>query len=227
MLRHLALALLATATASVAAQAAATTERYQTKGDGADAYFQSFDECSYSYSSVYMSSQRTNANGTQYVSSGGWLNFSSYNYCTGESTYGWADLTGMTFSGQGWRGAQLTGTASGFVEQFLGCEEVPFPGEGEGEGESGGYWQCFWDYVEVPVAIDLTWTAGESSYRGMYSGMSKSPDSVSRYRSNGTYAYGTVTGTLTVDGQSLSGGDYSGGTAWSSTSGSMYITHFN
>lgn len=213
--------------AATAANAEAYTEHYNYKGNGADGWVSSWTECGETYASVGMYEQKQlgpNSWGGQY----GWLGFGRYDWCTGDYSWGWADLSGADFTSNGARGASVTASGTGYVEEFIGCEEVTetycwTDESGTEYCETYTWWNCQWDYLPVPYSVDLEW-APTDTYRGISNSQYKGESYVSRSRTVGTTGYGAVTGNVTFDGFSLDGGGW--GNCWNATSGSSWITHF-
>jgi hypothetical protein len=216
---------------------AAYTEQYNFKGDGADASFWTETECGYSGLNLGVVDQRQtgpNAWGGQWGSA----SFYTYDWCTGDYSYGWADLSGATFNGNGARGATLSFEGTGTTEEFLGCEwvdyETPSCWSNCWLDENGnevceeicdtGYWNCQWDYVSVPVSLDLTWSPTDVS-RGVNVNQTKGDGYVQRWRSVGSTGWGPVSGSASFDGHTFDSA-YGYGSCWVSTSGQSYTYHF-
>lgn len=223
--------------AAATANAAAYTEQYNFKGNGANAWLYAQDgDCGYAYSDVSVGTQKQlgpNSWGGQW----GYMSFGQGNWCTGDWSYGWADLSTATFSSNGARGARVQFEGTGYTEEFIGCELVDGPEEcwnncwTDENGDEiceeycwdGDWWNCTWDYTSVPVSIDLTWSPTDTS-RGVHSEQYKGSNYVSRYRTVGSTGYGPVTGTASFDGFEF-GDSY--GSCYAATSGSAWIYHFS
>lgn len=206
----------------VAASAqAVTVEKYVTRGGGADGFFSTAEECGQTdaYVSGYQSLQRSGSNAAAWA--GGWISISSWDWCTGEGTYTWISLDGASFSANQTRSASLAFSGFGWSEVFLGCEE--------GTDENGEPWHnCQWDYVQVPVSVDVAWTAdGVYSGRGVSSNNYNGPDYRVHSRYNGANASANLSGSIVVDGKEYAdGATYSYGGIYQNNSGDIAIFRY-
>lgn len=174
---------------------AATTTRYQFKGQNASASFSQYDECNSKYISVFAFTSRTkDAPGAPTEQMGVDLYISNYNFCTGESSSGYGSSPNAKFTiDNQLNSATLTGT---------------FPVS---------------DYsssTTKTVNVNLTWTGTGLSTKGRNNSFYQTPTSVSRYRSNGEYRDAQISGSITLDNTNLITNTTSYATLSSSTSGS-------
>ena len=213
------------------------------RGYGADASFSSWNDCGYGDAWLFVQKNITMSGGPPQSLINGNIRFSQWNWCTNENSNGQVELQNASFSGNGIQGSHLSFKGVGYVEKFLGCERTvcgctgtTWCEECRNDGcvycECPGDGQCYsticrWDYGEVPVAIDLTWTPTDEVSRGMNSGTYRFADGMSRYRYSGSSAVCTVDGSFVVDGL-----DYatevadSYGNSWQSVSGQIDIIRF-
>lgn len=223
--------------AATTAHAAATTEQWNFKGNGADAWFGSYDECSSTSAGLWVTQQRQlgpNAWGGQY----GYVYVDHYDWCNNNSSGAYIDLATATLTSGGARGARVVASGTTTVAELLGCTLVDGPEECWSEcwiDENGveqcqeycwdgDYWSCEYQYVDVPYNIDLTW-APTDSYRGVSTQQGKGDGWVSRTRITGSTGYGPVSGVLSFDGYEFTEGSW--GSCWNATSGTSWIYHYN
>lgn len=174
---------------------AATTTRYQFKGQNAYASFYQYDECNSKYISVSAFTSRTkDGPGTPTAQMGVDLYISNYNFCTGDSSSGYGSSPNANFTiDNQLNSATLTGT---------------FPVTDYSSGTT------------KTVDVNLTWTGTGSSTKGRNNSFSQTPTSIWRYRSNGEYRDAQITGSITLDNSNLITNTNSYATLSSSTYGS-------
>lgn len=178
---------------------AATTTKYQFKGQNAYAYFYQYDECNSKSVSVSAFASRTKAApGAPTEQMGVDLSYSNYNYCTGEYSYGYASSPNAKFTiDNQLNSATLTGT---FV-----VNESP-------------------SNTTRTAQVNLTWTGTDFSSKGRSSNVYQTPTSITRYRSTGEYREAQVAGSITLDGANLIANTSGSGSLYSSTNGSYERT---
>lgn len=178
---------------------AATTIRYQFKGQSAYANFYQYDECNSTYVSVSTFTSRTkDGTGAPTAQMGADLYYYSNNYCTGTyaSGYGSSPNANFTIDNQ-LNSAILNGT-------FL-----------------------TYDYssnTTKTASVALTWTGVGDTFRGRSHSHYQGPDYMSHYRSVGSSRDAQVSGSVTVDGINLIPNLSGYGSLNSSNSGSFERT---
>jgi hypothetical protein len=197
-------ALLALASLSLPAMAA--TEKYQVKGQSANAgFYQVADECT--STSVYVSAfdnLTKDAPGAPTAQKQAYLDYYSFNACTGQSTYGYGTSSDATFKpNTQLSSATLTGTFT--------LTEYPF-GTEDPQGTT------------KTAQVSLTWTGTGDTYRGNSHSHYQGPGFISNSRYTGTYRDAQVSGTVLLDGKNLISGLESYGSLNSSNSGYLQIT---
>ncbi|MGB3206412.1 MAG: hypothetical protein WBB28_15600 [Crinalium sp.] len=177
---------------------AATTSKYQVKGENAYADFYKFDECSQTGVSVFGANNVTkNSPGSPTTQKDAYLYYWNYNFCTGAASSGYGSSTDFTFTAdKQLNSASLTGT---FTVTDYNSETTK----------------------NVPVSINWTGT-GEIS-RGNSHSRYQGAGYSSNYRSTGSYRQANVSGSVTVDGSNILAGLTGYGNLNSSTSASLEI----
>ncbi|MFS0515437.1 hypothetical protein ACEYW6_12055 [Nostoc sp. UIC 10607] len=176
---------------------AATATKYQIKGQNAYASFYQSDDCSYTYVSVYgFDSATKSGSGAPISQTGGYLDYSSYNYCTGAQFYG-----------------------SGF------SENIPFTSNKLNSATLNGTFTVYDYYSETSktATVNLTWTGTGDTYRGKSNSRYQGPGYSSIYRSSGSSRDAQVSGTVTLDGTNLIANMTSSGSLSTSSNGSLEI----
>ncbi len=169
--------------------------------------------------------------------------FSSYDACT--NSYGWADLTNLVANVNA-KGINATTTVSGSAEVAFGHYEAGTVEECYSYEAScyDAEWnfcdcaeECAFEYEAFEECYipsvwvdDGTRTLGFSlnvaptgdTFRGMNMGTQKGPNGLYRYRYTGSSRYGSMTGTVSLDGTPI---DTSSayGSVWTANSGSMSL----
>ncbi|HYW22364.1 MAG TPA: hypothetical protein VE956_24255 [Nodularia sp. (in: cyanobacteria)] len=177
---------------------AATTDRYQYKGESAEASFYQSDKCNYTSLGVsaFDNISKT-APGSPTSQKEAYLYYYSYNYCNGTGSYGSGVLTNPNFTISNLRSATLSGTFT-VTDYFTGNTKN--------------------------AAVSLEWIGDGDSYRGRSQSTYQGPGYFSKYQSVGSSRNASVTGNVTVDGTDLIANLSTYGSLNSSTSGSMFIT---
>lgn len=173
---------------------AATTTKYQFKGENASASFSQYDGCN--SSSVYVNAftNRTkDGPGAPTEQMGADLNYYNYNYCTGTYSSGYGSSPNATFTiDNKLSSATLKGTFAVY------------------DYSSG---------TTKTADVNLTWTGTGVTSSGKSDYTYQTPTSITRYRSNGSSSDAQVTGSVTVDGINLINNLSSYGYLYSSKSG--------
>ncbi len=233
MMRFVLLAPFVTLFTTATAQAAPPqVETLRIRGDIAEAIFGSFDDCGYTDTYVAFSSETLRGpNG--WSANGGYLCHSSENWCTSSSLYFCTDVTDATLSLNGTKGAQIQAAGVAYSEIFLGCEF--FEGSGEEICEEWidpdgniheycwtdeGYYECYWESVEVPYALDLTLTPNGVISQGQNTNMHRGPNGLVRQQAVGRFADCELSGGLSVNGEAVPA-DYGLGVSATITAGSV------
>lgn len=157
---------------------AATTTKYQFKGENASASFYQYDGCS--STSVYVNAftSRTKDNpGAPTEQKGADLYFYNSNYCTGTYSSAYGSSSDATFNiDNNLKSAQLNGTFTVY------------------DYSSG---------TNKTASVALTWTGTGVTSNGKSDYTYQTPTSITRYRSNGSSSEAQVTGSVTVDSINL------------------------
>lgn len=175
---------------------AATTTRYQFKGQNASASFYQYDECN--SKSVYVSaftSRTKDDPGSPTQQMGADLSYYNYNRCTGTtfSGYGSSPNAKFTIDNQ-LNSATLTGTFTVY----------DYPSNNTKTAE-----------------VNLTLTGTGFASKGKSSYVYQTPTSVTHYRSTGESRDAEVSGSIILDGTNLIANTSSYGSLNSSTSGTF------
>lgn len=158
---------------------AATTQKFQFKGENAYATFYQYDSCS--STSVYVDAYTSitkDGPGAPTSQMGANLYYYNYNYCTGTYSSGYGSSPNATFKiDNNLNSATLNGTFT----------VTDYP--------SG---------TNKTADVALTWT-GADSYQsnGKSNYTYQTPTSITRYRSNGASRDAQVSGSVTLDGTNL------------------------
>lgn len=156
---------------------AATATKYQFKGNNASASFYQSDDCSYTSVYVYGFDNATKSGpGAPVSQTAAYLDYSSYNYCTGASLYGYGYGENVSFTSNKLNSASLNGTFTIY------------------DYNSGG---------TKTATVNLTWTGTGDTYRGKYNSSYQGPGYLSKYRSTGSSRDAQVSGNITVDGTDI------------------------
>ncbi len=186
-MKTLTLLFAATALSLVApvARAAAPDVSYQVRGSSASGNAYAYDECTSVGVDVGGSANTVhNAGGPPVQENGTWAGFYSYDWCTGEQSYGWGYVSG------GFDGNMNSATIDISFEVYTYSWIV------EPDGS--------WSYVDggtrtVEIAADLN--AQGDAYRGMNHSTSRWGDSFSRSRWIGQWRDAAVTMNVAIDGE--------------------------
>lgn len=179
----------------VAAPAMArTATNYTTRGDYVTASWSQFstDGCSQEYVAVSAFDGRTHTSGAPTTTDYGYVYFGSLNYCTGAFTYYYGELDTVSTT-VGGHSASVSGSGT-IYDYYTGAA--------------------------LPVTVSGTVTDDGYSGRGMSNQKYDYLGTTYIYRTNGSYAYGTST--VTLNGTTYNGGDFSGSFG-TSNSGSLTI----
>ncbi|HEY9693108.1 MAG TPA: hypothetical protein V6D15_12930 [Oculatellaceae cyanobacterium] len=176
---------------------AATTSRYQVKGENAYADFYQSDECNYTGVSVFAADSVTKTSGAPTTQKEAYLSYWKYNFCTGVSSGGYGSSNNFTSTlNKQLDTANLTGTFT-LTDYSTGTTKN--------------------------ADVNINWTGtgdisrGNSHYHYQGAGYS------SNYRSIGSYRQANVSGSVTVDGTNIVTGLNGYGGLNSSTSASLEI----
>lgn len=174
---------------------------YRTKGNSASFSTWEGDDCSYAGISVWAFEQRENGNKTTYNSV--YVDYYFYDFCTGESEYGYASLDGASFNQQKLNSATVQG--SGILTKVAcnyGDSGGMLPPTDPGEPADGGT-DPMGDpctYTEASVDLNLLWTGTGDTYKDRSSSTYNTPYSRYRYRSTGQTRDASLSGSLLIDG---------------------------
>lgn len=240
MSRPSSLALLALACLTALPAAAAEQDNSTFRGDGFDVNFSSSDGCR--DLSIYLS-------GSDYSTSSGAGQPLRSNYLWGYAsvfdceTQSWGassiDLSDAAISA---RGPNSASSLRGTVEvEFTHWEQTGAQACYTYDGWCWTDWNgveicepageyCFEEWILVvdaskTLAFDLSIAPTGDAYRGVSMGTQKGPNSIYRYRYNGTQKYGDVNGSLSLDGEELLGATYASSWAsvWTANAGSLAV----
>jgi hypothetical protein len=190
---------------------------YKTRGNGAYAYaFQNIGDCGYKSFDIYASEYATKDGGAPNEVETAWFYYYEYDWCTGKSTWGYADLGDFSFV------TSAKGLASLTADFGLAVESCKYICKGK---------FCSYECTSafLPVTVDVKWVPTGATYTGRntYSSGPGSRGYVSRYQYSGTYYECTVTfDELTVDGKAFipESGDYGVyGQTYKSSDGSFVV----
>ncbi len=175
---------------------AATTFKYQFKGQNAFASFYQYDECT--SQSVYVTAftNRTkDGPGAPTQQMGADVSYSNYNFCTGTYSSGFGSSPNAEFTiDNQLNSATLTGT-------FVATE--------------------YESNTPKTVEVNVTWTGTDFSSKGRNTNVYQTPNSIITYRSNGEFREAKVSGSVIVDGTNLTANTSSYGSLNSSTNGTF------
>jgi hypothetical protein len=176
---------------------AATSTKYQFKGQNASANFYQSDDCNYSSVSVNGFDNVTKSGpGAPVSQTGAYLYYSSYNFCTGAQFYGSGFSENIPFTSNKLNSATLNGTFTVY-DYYSGTSKT--------------------------ATVNLTWTGTGDTYRGKSQSRYQGPGYTSIYRSSGSSRDAEVTGTVTLDGANLIANLTSSGSLSTSSNGDLYI----
>ncbi len=176
---------------------AATTSKYQVKGENAYADFYQSDECNYTGVNVFVANSVTKTSGAPTTQKEAYLSYWKYNFCTGVSSSGYGSSNDFTSTlSKQLDSANLTGTFT-ITDYSTGTTKN--------------------------ADVNINWTGtgdvsrGNSHYRYQNAGYS------SNYRSVGSSRQANVSGSVTVDGTNILAGLTGYGNLNSSTNASLEI----
>lgn len=180
---------------------AATTTRYQVKGQNANASFYQYDGCNSTDLYVFAADSVTkDAPGAPTSQKEANIYYSNYNYCTGTGSYGYGSSQNATFTTKQLDSASLNGTFT--VTEF--------------SGDTSG--------TSKTLNVALTWTGTGDTYRGNSHSHFQGPGYSSNSRYVGAYRDAQVSGSVTLDGKNLISNLTSYASLNSSTSGYREFT---
>lgn len=159
------------------------------KGHNGWADFQSNSDCVSSDVYVYVSDDFTRTGGT--TTEGSWIsiNTNSYNWCTGDFSYGWGGDTGTVQVSQ--TGSTLTAQGSIAVYMYSGNSGGTSAGlAGSGTGGGGG------STSTVTYTVNLTWKGFGTPSRQMQEFHYQSPGFITSGHYTGTSQNAITSGTL-------------------------------
>jgi len=177
---------------------AATSNKFQVKGQTADAYFYQSDECNYTSVGIFASDNvAKSSSGTPTPQKGAYIYYSNYNFCNGQGSSGDGFAPDVTFtSDNSLKSATLNGTVS-LNDYSSGTTKT--------------------------VDVSLTWTGTGDTFRGNSHSHNHGPSFTSNYRYVGAYRQAQVSGNVTLDGKNLISGLSSYASLNSTNSGSVEI----
>jgi hypothetical protein len=177
---------------------ATTSNKFQIRGQMADAYFYKSDDCNYTSFGVFASDSVSKSQpGAPTAQKGAYIYYSQYNWCTGEGSYGDGFANEVEFSSNNsLNSATLNGTFS-LNDYSAGTTKT--------------------------VDVALTWTGSGDIFRGNSHSHYQSSAFTSNYRYKGSYREAQVSGSVTLDGQSLLSDLSSSASLSSSNSGSVEV----
>lgn len=179
---------------------AATTEKYQVKGENAFAYFSQSDSCNSTSVSVSAYSNITkDGPGAPTSQMTAYLDYYNYNFCTGTLSYVSGSSPNATFKfDNNLSSASLNGTFTVY------------------DSSSG---------TNKTANVALTWT-GTDNYdtNGKSTNTYQTPTSITRYRSSGAFRDAQVSGSVTLDGTNLIANLSSYGSLYSSKNATLERT---
>lgn len=183
---------------------AATTEKFQVKGQNASASFYQSDDCSSSGVSVWAAdSVSRSAPGAPTSEKGANVSYWNSNWCTGKYSYGYGYAPNVTFTANNQlSSASLKGTFK--VDEY--SSENPD------------------STTAKTVDVALNWTGTGETFRGHSSSHYQWMGGMSHSRYVGSYRTADVSGSVTMDGKNLIANLPGFGDLNSSSSGSMQIT---
>jgi len=208
-----------------------TKYKSQTRNNSAQFNAWSGDDCSSSSVSIWAFEQESR--GTQsYAVDVVYVDYSSYNYCTGDQSYGWASFDAAAFDiqklksasvdvtdqmyvstchytdggGGGTGGTGGIGGPTGGVGGMGGAAGVGgAAGAAGGDADGGTGWGGYvCEDAYVSLVIDLSWAPSGQVYKDRYSSTHSSPNGTYRQRFTGQSVDATVSGALIIDGQDVS-----------------------
>jgi hypothetical protein len=153
-----------------------------------------------------------------------YLDYSAFNYCTGEYSYGYSALDGAAFDINKLQSASVDGTGTielttcnygsgggGGMGGFGGMGGVGgmagvggMGGAGGGAGAAGGGGEedpCV--YSTAPLSVSIDWTGTGDTYKDRYVQVSTTPSARYVYRSTGQTREATVSASILIDGNAL------------------------
>lgn len=180
-------------------------EKYMSRTRGNQASFGAWSDtdCGGQYVNVWAFEEAANPN-QSYASDVLYVDFYSYDWCTGDSSYGYAQFDGTSFDVQKLKSATADVSATIDVQS---CHMVDGGGGGGGGAGAGGSGSSdggmpWYDYVcessTESLLIDLTWTATGGIYRDRSNYSYSTP--YSRYRSiwSGQSTEATISGVISI-----------------------------
>jgi hypothetical protein len=213
------------------AQAQAHT-KYKSQTRNSSASFSSYanDDCSYSSIYVQAFEEESRGGNQSYAADVVYVDYSSYDYCTGEQSWGWAYFDGASFDVQKLKSASVDvvdqmylskchytdgGGGGGGTGGVGGVGGIGGSGGGAGMGGAagaaggsadggmgwGGY-ECTDSYVSL--VVDLNWKASGVISKDRSNQTYSSPNGTYRYRYTGQSVDATISGALIIDGVDVS-----------------------
>lgn len=170
-------------------------QKYQSRTKGSQATYSAYSstECGYETVSVYVFEERTSGNQTTYDSV--YIDYSSYDFCTGSYAYGYSQIEGAAFDVQRLQRASVDGDG---VMELVSCDY------------SGGSEEDPCTYGSVPFSLSVDWTGTGDTYRERYTQTSVTPSARYRYTSNGQSREASVNALIEIDGATIELTDESG-----------------
>lgn len=197
-------------------------QKYQSRTKGSQASYSAYSstECGYETVSVYVFEEQTSGNQTAYDSV--YIDYSSYDFCSGSYASGFGYLDGAAFDMQRLQSASVDGDGT---MELVSCN---YGGGGGGEGgmggggmsggggmggspSDGGVYEDPCTYGSVPFSLSVDWTGTGDTYRERYTQTSVTPNARYRYTSNGQSRQASVNALIEIDGATIELTDESGG----------------
>ena len=222
---------------------AAQKYSYRAKGNAASYSAYSSTECGYENVTVYVFEERSSGNQT--VNDSVYVDYTSYDFCTGSYTFGYGALDGVAFDVRKLQSASLDGTGT---MELVSCNYGEGGGGGMGGmggvggaggmmagaggvggasgmggvggmggagGGGGGEDPC--TYSNAALAVSIDWVGTGDIYKDRYVQVSSTPSARYRYVSNGQSREATTTAAISIDGAPLTLTDGYGSLSYSST----------
>jgi hypothetical protein len=161
---------------------------WQVRGHGAHAWAFGGDHCVWTSLDVGANDEVVHQSGGAPVKQkGAWVGFSSYNWCDGTETWGWAFIPNVGFSGS----LNTASVSVSFEVQSYAWQETP---------------DGWWDYTFLgtsTLTANVAWAGTGETVQGMNQWMSRFGKSMVRNRWRGQFRQADVTVNATLGGAAL------------------------